>query len=162
MNCRLRWVLPVLATTSVILAFTPPWALAQWQWTDEHGRPVFSDLPPPKDIPPERIIQRPDLSVRGKAREVTPSVNPAASAAASAAAPDAAAKPQDAAKATKPTANAAQRSQECRSLQSGLELLRKNLPLPHVDEQGRRTIMNAEQRAAQIKAVEGMMKQYCQ
>lgn len=158
MNRRLRWVLPVLATTSVILAFTPPRALAQWQWTDEHGRPVFSDLPPPKDIPPERIIQRPDLSVRGKAREVTPSVNPAASATA----PDAATKPQDAAKATKPTANAAQRSQECRSLQSGLELLRKNLPLPHVDEQGRRTIMNAEQRAAQIKAVEGMMKQYCQ
>lgn len=64
---RLTVMVPLaLVATSAILAFSPARAWAQWQWTDDAGRPVFSDLPPPKDIPPERIIARPDLSVRSK------------------------------------------------------------------------------------------------
>lgn len=34
-------------------------ALAQWQWVDAQGRKVFSDLPPPVEIPAERIVKRP-------------------------------------------------------------------------------------------------------
>lgn len=34
-------------------------ALAQWQWVDAQGRKVFSDLPPPVEVPAERIVKRP-------------------------------------------------------------------------------------------------------
>jgi hypothetical protein len=32
---------------------------AQWQWTDHDGRRVFSDRPPPADIPEKNILKRP-------------------------------------------------------------------------------------------------------
>ena len=34
-------------------------ALAQWQWLDAQGRKVFSDLPPPPQVPAQRILQQP-------------------------------------------------------------------------------------------------------
>jgi len=32
---------------------------AQWQWMDKDGRKVFSDRPPPADIPEKSILKRP-------------------------------------------------------------------------------------------------------
>lgn len=32
---------------------------AQWQWTDEGGRKVFSDRPPPAHIAPQKILKQP-------------------------------------------------------------------------------------------------------
>lgn len=34
-------------------------AFAQWQWIDEDGRKVFSDLPPPAHIAPHNVLKRP-------------------------------------------------------------------------------------------------------
>lgn len=34
-------------------------ASAQWQWTDKDGRKVFSDRPPPADVPEKSILKRP-------------------------------------------------------------------------------------------------------
>ncbi len=34
-------------------------SMAQWQWVDRSGRKVFSDQPPPTDIPERSIIKRP-------------------------------------------------------------------------------------------------------
>lgn len=34
-------------------------AAAQWQWVDAEGRKVFSDRPPPADVPPARILRQP-------------------------------------------------------------------------------------------------------
>lgn len=36
-------------------------ASAQWQWTDQEGRKVFSDRPPPADIPDKNVLKRPAL-----------------------------------------------------------------------------------------------------
>lgn len=33
-------------------------AFAQWQWIDKSGRKVFSDQPPPADVPDSKIIRR--------------------------------------------------------------------------------------------------------
>lgn len=33
-------------------------ALAQWQWVDPNGRKVFSDRPPPPDIPEKNILRQ--------------------------------------------------------------------------------------------------------
>jgi hypothetical protein len=32
---------------------------AQWQWLDKDGRRVFSDLPPPSDVPAKNIVRKP-------------------------------------------------------------------------------------------------------
>jgi hypothetical protein len=34
-------------------------ASAQWQWLDKDGRKVFSDLPPPSDVPQKNILKQP-------------------------------------------------------------------------------------------------------
>jgi hypothetical protein len=41
------------------LALLPALASAQWQWLDKDGRKVFSDRPPPSDIPPKSILKKP-------------------------------------------------------------------------------------------------------
>lgn len=47
-------------------------AQAQWQWIDRNGRPVFSDRPPPTDIPAKDIRKQP--AARSTASQpVTPS-----------------------------------------------------------------------------------------
>lgn len=49
------YTLALLCAASLVSAN----AYAQWQWLDAQGRKVFSDLPPPNQVPPERILQRP-------------------------------------------------------------------------------------------------------
>ena len=46
----------------LLLAVACTWAMgaaAQWQWTDKDGRKVFSDRPPPPDIPEKSILKQP-------------------------------------------------------------------------------------------------------
>ncbi|MBK9574536.1 MAG: DUF4124 domain-containing protein [Rhodoferax sp.] len=38
--------------------------LAQWQWVDKDGRKVFSDRPPPTDIPAKDILKQPAARTR--------------------------------------------------------------------------------------------------
>jgi hypothetical protein len=51
-----------LAVASVAIG-----AQAQWQWLDKDGRKVFSDRPPPSDIPDKNVLKRP-----GKAAAAAP------------------------------------------------------------------------------------------
>jgi hypothetical protein len=46
----------LLLAVATILACTS--AVAQWQWVDSSGRKVFSDTPPPPDIPDKDILKR--------------------------------------------------------------------------------------------------------
>ena len=48
----------VLAMAGSILTIP---ALAQWQWLDKDGHKVFSDRPPPSDIPPKNILKEPGI-----------------------------------------------------------------------------------------------------
>ena len=38
-------------------------ASAQWAWRDEHGRPVYSDQPPPSSVQPTQILRQPELTL---------------------------------------------------------------------------------------------------
>lgn len=49
------YTLVLLCASSLVSAN----AFAQWQWLDAQGRKVFSDLPPPQQVPADRILQRP-------------------------------------------------------------------------------------------------------
>lgn len=44
-------------------------ALAQWQWLDKDGRKVFSDRPPPTDVPEKNILKQPHMSGKPRAAE---------------------------------------------------------------------------------------------
>ncbi len=46
----------------------PVLCFAQWQWVDKDGRKVFSDRPPPSDIPAKDILKQP--GPRGKSVNV--------------------------------------------------------------------------------------------
>ena len=71
----LRPALTALTAALVLTLLTGP-AMAQWKWKDANGRITVSDLPPPRDVPPQNILQRPEPTA---AR--APAVSPAASAA---------------------------------------------------------------------------------
>lgn len=46
----------------LLLAVACTWAMgatAQWQWIDKDGRKVFSDRPPPQEIPEKSILKQP-------------------------------------------------------------------------------------------------------
>ena len=46
----------------LLLAVACTWAMgaaAQWQWIDKDGRKVFSDRPPPQDVPEKNILKQP-------------------------------------------------------------------------------------------------------
>lgn len=75
---------------------------AQWRWIDKNGRAVFSDQPPPSDIPAASILGKPGSKGR---------------AAAPAEAASAAAKPASAAQAAKPAASAVKLSGKDKELQ---------------------------------------------
>lgn len=45
--------------TLAVACAAPALALAQWQWVDKTGRKVFSDQPPPPDIPASSILRQP-------------------------------------------------------------------------------------------------------
>ena len=79
----------------LLLAVACTWAMgaaAQWQWTDKDGRKVFSDRPPPPDIPEKSILKQPGGNRPARAA-------PPAAPAASDAAPAVAAAPKAAASA---------------------------------------------------------------
>jgi hypothetical protein len=41
------------------LAIVPAVCAAQWRWVDKGGRTVFSDQPPPTDIPAANVVSQP-------------------------------------------------------------------------------------------------------
>lgn len=51
-------------------------AQAQWQWVDEQGHKVFSDRPPPSQVPADRIQKRP-AGANGKTTALPASPPPA-------------------------------------------------------------------------------------
>jgi hypothetical protein len=55
----------------------PLLASAQWQWTDNSGRRVFSDKAPPSDIAPDRILKVPRGAVMPAAQAETTAAVPA-------------------------------------------------------------------------------------
>ena len=51
----------------LLLTVACTWALgasAQWQWLDKDGRKVFSDRPPPSEVPEKNILKQPHISSR--------------------------------------------------------------------------------------------------
>jgi hypothetical protein len=52
----MKLIRPLICLAACVYALT---ASAQWQWLDKDGRRVFSDRPPPADVPEKNIVRRP-------------------------------------------------------------------------------------------------------
>jgi Domain of unknown function (DUF4124) len=63
----------------LLLALGCAWAMgasAQWQWVDKDGRKVFSDRPPPQEIPEKDILKQPGGRAAPRAAAPVPAAAP--------------------------------------------------------------------------------------
>ncbi len=140
-------------------------AAAQWKWRDQNGRITVSDLPPPRDIPQQNILQRPDpVQVARPA--------PAASAASAAVeaprvdpelqARRQAAEDAEAARQREQEAQVAQRRAEnCRNARAHLAALDTGQRIARYNAQGEREILDDRQRAAEAKRARDVIASDC-
>ena len=55
---------PVRVLVLVLAACLPVVSSAQWRWVDRNGHTVFSDQPPPGDVPAANIVRQPGPKAR--------------------------------------------------------------------------------------------------
>lgn len=135
---------------------------ANWQWLDKEGRNVFSDRPPPLDIPEKNILQRP--AIRQTA------VEPQAPASLARPAPvdkgllekkrqlqeiEIGKRNLDEEKATKARADNCRRAKAAKAgLDSGRRMARLN-------EKGEPEVLDAQARAAELTRLEEIIESNC-
>lgn len=143
---------------------------AQWQWVDKDGRKVFSDLPPPADIPEKNVLKKPG------ARAFSPAPVPAAAPAPTAAAPGAAAtgtdkalqeklKQAEAAEAAKRKAEeermAKIRAENCTRATQAKAGLDAGGRMSQINEKGEREFFDDAMRAAEAERLQTIINSDC-
>ena len=170
----------IFAIVAVVVAIALPGAaLAQaYKWRDEKGQMVYSDQPPPKNIPPGNVIQAPKPSAAALAVAAATGgaavSAPAGKAAAKPAAPKSVAEQEaeskkrqlESQKKSKEDADKAAQEQQrvaaCASLRQSLAGLEGGQRVSRTDDKGERYFINDEQRAADIaKAKQEMAAARC-
>ncbi len=160
-----RLALACLLCAVALVTLAGP-AAAQWKWKDASGRITVSDLPPPRDVPPQNILQRP-------APPVARAPEPAASAASAAVPPappvdrelqarrDAAAREQAAREQADAARVAEQRAQNCRNARAHLTALESGQRIARFNEKGEREILGDAQRAAEARRARDVIASDC-
>jgi hypothetical protein len=147
-----------LLLSATLLTSLP--VFAQYSWIDGTGHKVFSDRPPPSDTPQKNILSR---------RAAPVAAEPAASSASTANGQDKALeekkKTADAAAAAKQQAEqqklADQRADSCRRAKTALTGLQSGMRIAQMDDQGQRSYMTDEQRAAEIERTQSIIASDC-
>ena len=170
---QLRPILFLLACTLSLAAS------AQWQWVDKTGRKVYSDRPPPFDIPESSIIKQP----RGARNVSGTAASPAlADASSTASAPAKAAnglpklsgkdteleakkKQAEQEEASKKKAAderlAAEKAQNCERAKISMATLNSGRRIQQANAQGEREIMTDEAREAEVKRTQEIISRDC-
>ena len=166
----------------LLLAVACTWALgaaAQWQWIDKDGRKVFSDRPPPAEVPAKRILKQPGGAPVARPA-ATPEANSAENATPAAAASKPAAKPvaagkdkeleekkaaAEAAEAAKKKAEeekiARAKAENCTRARQAKATLESGVLMKQTNAQGERVIMDEASRNAEIKRTNGIIASDC-
>ena len=168
----------LIATGLLCLATS---SMAQWQWVDRSGRKVFSDRPPPAEIPNRNILKRPG----GAAAPLTIVSNTDDTVADAPRSPATPAAPQAAASAPRPTAAQQKQQQEedarqaaprkaeeariakakeenCQRAKTSLATLRTGRRVSTVNEKGEFTILDDKGRAAEEARLNDSVAANCQ
>jgi phage tail sheath protein FI len=152
-------------------------ASAQWQWIDSTGRRVFSDQPPPADVPAKNILKQPG------GRAAPPSITviePGASAPAAAPAKVAASAPKvtgkdpaleekrkqlEAAEAEKKKAEeeklAQARSENCTRAKQHKANMESGVRVAMADAKGERRYLDDAEKAAEVKRANEIIARDC-
>jgi hypothetical protein len=157
-----------------LLCLAPLAASAQWQWLDKDGHKVFSDQPPPPDVPANRILRQ------AGPRAAAPAQTAAAPQAATSAprGVDPALKPAgkdkaleekrrqaEAAEAEKKKAEeekiAALRADNCKRAHEAKASLDSGRRIATVNAQGEREFMDDKRRAAETQRVNEIIARDC-
>lgn len=149
-------------------------ASAQWQWLDRDGKKVFSDQPPPTDVPERSILRRPGAPNARPAAAPAP-VDPAAAAAEpsrSAARPsgvdkeleEKARKAEEAEKARQSAEAqklAKAKADNCNRARQGKATFDSGMRVARLNAQGEREIMDDKARAAEQQRLQGIIDSDC-
>lgn len=172
--------LPKTLVAASLLCFAAS-SMAQWQWRDATGRMVYSDRPPPGNIPAKNIVKQPGgmVPVVPVSNTATRSVNAkeaaaAASQAASAASqPAPAADPKAAAEAKKKADEEAAKqkaedervakgkAENCQRARTALATLRTGMRVSTTNAKGEPIVMDDKARAAEEKRLNDIAAADC-
>jgi len=160
----------------------PALALAQWQWVDKDGRKVFSDRPPPQDVPAERILKQPGQRAAAAETPAVPAeAAPPGTATAKAAVPAAAGsaprlsgkdkaledkkKQQDAEAAAKKKAEeekyAQAKAENCVIVKRNRAAYESGVRIARTNAKGETEYLDDAQRAAEMKRMDGIIARDC-
>lgn len=152
-------------------------AHAQWQWLDRDGRKVFSDRPPPADIPEKSILKQPGGAKAGTVDAVSTAAAPVAAASAArpaASAPKISGKDSDL-EAKKKKADEEEeakrkadqekvakiKAENCERAQRSMTTLQSGVRITQTNAKGEREVMDDAGRAAETKRVQGILESDC-
>ena len=161
-------------------------AHAQYQWIDKDGRRVFSDRPPPADVPQKNVLKQPRMSNAPLITTAPAAPAAAASTPAAGEAPNAATRPAaaasaapagvdkaleekkkqaEAAEAAKKKAEqekvAAARAENCKRAMNAKATLDSGMRMARLNDKGEREVLDDAQRAAELKRVNQIIAQDC-
>lgn len=169
-------------------ALQPLAVQAQWQWTDAQGRSVFSDRPPPLEVPEKNIVKRPaprspdthakpapGKDATSSDTEAKAGDKPPATGAASGNNGSAPPSTDPELEAKKLQAQAAQKAQQqadaerqaqiradnCTRARQAKANLDSGLPLMQINAQGHRVLMDEATKAAEMQRIQGILSSDC-
>jgi hypothetical protein len=159
---------PIRSLICMALCFCALAASAQWQWMDKDGRKVFSDRPPPADVPDKNILKRPG-SRGATVTAAPPAAVPAATPAAAPAGIDKSLqekrKQAEDAEAAKRKAeeerNARLMAENCSRAQQAKSGLDSGARISRINEKGEREFMDEAALAAEGQRLQSIINENC-
>lgn len=150
-------------------------AAAQWQWVDKDGRKVFSDRPPPADVPASSILKQPGGATAPRVvqpADANATAAPAARPGASLPATAGKDKELEARKAQAEAAEEAKRKAEeekvaklkaenCTRARQSKALFDSGKPVARANAQGEREFLDEAARNAEAKRLDGIIASDC-
>ena len=143
-------------------------AQAQWQWLDKDGRRMFSDRPPPADVPEKSILKRPGQPVQSAA------ANPAASVGAQGNIPKLPAADNELEKKKKASSDqetakrkadeekfAVAKAENCSRAQADKRTLDSGVRLSRTNAQGEREVFDEKIRGEETARLQGVINSDC-
>lgn len=155
-------------------------ASAQWQWVDKDGRKVFSDRPPPQEIPEKDILKQPGGRAAPRAAAPAPDGTAVATAGGASAARAAASAPKisgtdkeleqkkkqadDAEEAKKKAEEqkvAKARTESCNQAKSAKATMDSGIRVSRANAKGEQEIFDESARDAETKRLQGIINSQC-
>ncbi len=172
------------------LPLLSPLALAQWHWIDHSGRKIYSDRPPPPDVPDDKILRQPLVGSPGALPVPLPSATmpgpgglgtgqpPAAMASAPEPLPKASGRDaaletrkkqteqaeaarRKAAEEQQAQARAKAQADNCARAQRSLATLQSGVRIRQTNAQGEREVLDDTARAAELARVQAIVANDC-